>query len=64
MHANDPFNDHSSQSVRVNKLIGHATGELPGAQVIALITPPGGVNAPGTRALVTHIAAVIRRSRR
>ena len=30
MHANDPFNDHSSQSVVVTKLIGNATGERPG----------------------------------
>jgi uncharacterized membrane protein YdfJ with MMPL/SSD domain/pSer/pThr/pTyr-binding forkhead associated (FHA) protein len=60
LHANDPFNDPSSQSVRVNKLIGKATGELPGAQVIALITPPGGVNAPGTRATVAATAAAIR----
>jgi uncharacterized membrane protein YdfJ with MMPL/SSD domain/pSer/pThr/pTyr-binding forkhead associated (FHA) protein len=60
MHANDPFNDHSSQSVKVNKLIANATGQLPGVQVIALVTPTGGVNAPGTRALVTNIAATMR----
>jgi len=61
LHANDPFNDHSSQSVAVSNLIGKATGELPGAQVIALITPPGGVNAPGAHAMVEGVAADIRR---
>jgi uncharacterized membrane protein YdfJ with MMPL/SSD domain len=61
LHANDPFNDHSSQSVVVEKLIGNATGERPGPQVIALVTPPGGVGAPGSRALVASVAAAIRR---
>ena len=60
LHANNPFNDHSSQSVAVNKVIGNATGERPGAQVIALVTPPGGVSAPGSRALVASVAAEIR----
>jgi uncharacterized membrane protein YdfJ with MMPL/SSD domain len=60
LHADDPFNDHSSQSIAVNKLIGKATGELPGAQVIALVTPPGGVGAPGSRALVASVATEIR----
>jgi uncharacterized membrane protein YdfJ with MMPL/SSD domain len=60
MHANDPFNDHSSQSVVVNKLIAGATGERAGPQVIALVTPPGGVSAPGSRALVASVAAAIR----
>ena len=60
LHANDPFNDHSSQSVAVNKLIGNATGERPGPQVIALVTPPGGVGAPGSRALVASVAAQLR----
>src|SRR5207302_3166029 len=35
MHANDPFNDPGSQTVKVKKLIGQATGELPGAAIIA-----------------------------
>jgi uncharacterized membrane protein YdfJ with MMPL/SSD domain len=61
LHANDPFNDSSSQSVAVERLIGHATGERPGAQVIALVTPPGGVGAPGSRELVTRVAAELRR---
>jgi RND superfamily putative drug exporter len=56
LNANNPFNDHSSQSVRVENTIGRATGELPGVQVIALITPPGGVTAPGTRALVAQVS--------
>jgi RND superfamily putative drug exporter len=60
MHANDPFNDHTSQSVVVNKLIGDATGERSVPQVIALVTPPGGVSAPGSRALVASVAAAIR----
>jgi uncharacterized membrane protein YdfJ with MMPL/SSD domain len=60
MHANEPFNDHSSQSVVVNKLIANATGERAGPQVIALVTPPGGVSAAGSRALVTSVAASIR----
>ncbi|MGH2853687.1 MAG: MMPL family transporter, partial [Solirubrobacteraceae bacterium] len=60
MHANDPFNNHSSQSVVVNKLIGNATGERPGPQVIALVTPPAGVSAPGSRAMVAGVAAAIR----
>jgi uncharacterized membrane protein YdfJ with MMPL/SSD domain len=60
MHANDPFNDHSSQSVVVRKLIGSATGERPGPQVIALVAPPGGVSAPGSRALVGSVAAALR----
>jgi uncharacterized membrane protein YdfJ with MMPL/SSD domain len=60
LHANDPFNDHSSQSVAVERLIGHATGERPGPQVIALVTPPGGVGAPGSRALVARVAAELR----
>ncbi len=60
MHANDPFNDHSSQSVVVNRLIGNATGERPGPQVIALVTPPGGVSAPGAHAMVASVAAEIR----
>jgi RND superfamily putative drug exporter len=60
MHANDPFNDHSSQSVVVNKLISGATGERAGPQVIALVTPPGGVSAPGSRALVGSVAASLR----
>jgi uncharacterized membrane protein YdfJ with MMPL/SSD domain len=59
MHANDPFNDHSSQSVVVNRLIANATGERAGPQVIALVTPPGGVSAPGSRALVASVAAAI-----
>jgi uncharacterized membrane protein YdfJ with MMPL/SSD domain len=59
MHANDPFIDHSSQSVVVHRLIGDATGELPGPQVIALVAPPGGVGAPGSRALVQSVAAEI-----
>jgi uncharacterized membrane protein YdfJ with MMPL/SSD domain len=60
MHAENPFNDHSSQSVVVKRLIANATGELPGAQVIALITPPGGVGAPGSRAIVAGVTAAIR----
>jgi RND superfamily putative drug exporter len=60
MHANEPFNDHSSQSVVVNKLIANATGERAGPQVIALVTPPGGVSAAGSRALVGSVAAAIR----
>jgi uncharacterized membrane protein YdfJ with MMPL/SSD domain len=60
MHANDPFNDHSSQSVVVNKLIANATGERAGPQVIALVAPQGGVSAPGSRALVASVAAAIR----
>jgi RND superfamily putative drug exporter len=60
MHANEPFNDHSSQSVVVNKLIANATGERAGPQVIALVTPPAGVSAPGTRALVASVAAQLR----
>ena len=60
LHANDPFNDHSSQSVAVEKLIGNATGERAGPQVIALVTPPGGVGAPGSRALVASVAAQLR----
>jgi RND superfamily putative drug exporter len=60
MHANEPFNDHSSQSVVVNRTIAGATGERPGPQVIALVTPPGGVGAPGSRALVTSVAAALR----
>ena len=60
MHANDPFNDHSSQSIQVNRIIGHATGELAGPQVIALVKPPGGVNAPGTAALVGNVSAALR----
>jgi RND superfamily putative drug exporter len=61
MHANDPFNDSASQSVRVEKLIGSASHELPGVQVIALLTPPGGVDAPSTRATVESVAATMRR---
>jgi RND superfamily putative drug exporter len=60
LHANDPFNDHSSQSIAVKNLIANATGELPGAQVIALVTPPGGVSASGTRAMVENVAAELR----
>ena len=60
LHANNPFNNHSSQSVVVDKVIGNATGERPGAQVIALVTPPGGVGAPGSRALVASVAAELR----
>ncbi len=60
LHANNPFNNHSSQSVVVEKRIGDATGERPGPQVIALVTPPGGVGAPGSRALVTSVAAALR----
>ncbi len=60
LHANNPFNDHSSQSVVVDKVIGNATSERPGAQVIALVTPPGGVGAPGSRALVARVAAELR----
>jgi uncharacterized membrane protein YdfJ with MMPL/SSD domain len=59
MHANDPFNNHSSQSVLVNKLIGNATGERPGPQVIALVTLPAGVSAQGSRALVASVVASI-----
>ncbi len=60
MHANEPFNDHSSQSVVVNKLIASATGERAGPQVIALVTPPAGVSAPGSRALVASVTAQLR----
>jgi uncharacterized membrane protein YdfJ with MMPL/SSD domain len=60
MHANEPFNDHSSQSVVVNKLIAGATGERAGPQVIALVTPPAGVGAPGARALVASVTAQLR----
>jgi RND superfamily putative drug exporter len=61
MHANDPFNDPNSQTVKVKKLIGQATGELPGAAIIALVTPPGGVDAPGTKATVERVAGEIKR---
>ena len=61
MHANDPFNDASSQTVEVKNLIGRATGELPGAAIIALVTPPGGVDAPGTAATVHRIAREVER---
>ncbi|MGO9977005.1 MAG: MMPL family transporter [Solirubrobacteraceae bacterium] len=61
MHAHDPFDPSASQSVRVEKLIASGSGELPGVQVIALITPPGGFDAPGTRALVESVAAKMQR---
>jgi RND superfamily putative drug exporter len=60
MHANDPFNDPNSETVKVQKLIGQGTGELPGAAIIALVTPPGGVDAPGTRATVDRVAREIK----
>jgi uncharacterized membrane protein YdfJ with MMPL/SSD domain len=60
LHANNPFNKHSAQSVLVEKQIGEATGERPAPQVIALVTPPGGVGAPGARALVARVAAELR----
>jgi uncharacterized membrane protein YdfJ with MMPL/SSD domain len=60
LHANNPFNKHSSQSVVVETRIGDATGERPAPQVIALVTPPGGVGAPGSRALVASVAAELR----
>jgi uncharacterized membrane protein YdfJ with MMPL/SSD domain len=60
LHANNPFNKHSSESVVVEKRIGDATGERPAPQVIALVTPPGGVSAPGSRALVASVAAELR----
>jgi RND superfamily putative drug exporter len=61
MHANDPFNDPNSETVRVKELIGEGTGELPGAAIIALVTPPGGVDAGGARATVERIASEIKR---
>ena len=61
MHANDPFNDPNSETVRVKKLIGQGTGELPGAAIIALVTPPGGIAAPGARAVVERVAGEIKR---
>jgi uncharacterized membrane protein YdfJ with MMPL/SSD domain len=61
MHANDPFNDPSSQTVKVKKLIGRATGELPGAAIIALVSPPGGVGASGSAATVQRVAREIKR---
>jgi RND superfamily putative drug exporter len=61
MHANNPFNTSTSQSVQVTNLIGRATNRLPGAEVIALITPPGGFDAVGTRAEVEGVAAKMRR---
>jgi uncharacterized membrane protein YdfJ with MMPL/SSD domain len=61
MHANDPFNDPNSETVKVKKLIGQGTGELPGAAIIALVTPPGGVDAPGTMATVERVASEIKR---
>jgi uncharacterized membrane protein YdfJ with MMPL/SSD domain len=63
MHANDPFNDPSSQTVKVKNLIGRATGELPGASIIALVTPPGGFDAAGTKATVERVAGEIRRDK-
>jgi uncharacterized membrane protein YdfJ with MMPL/SSD domain len=60
MNADHPFSSSSSQTVRVQNTIADATGELPGPQVLALITPPGGVHAPGTPALVAQVAAELR----
>ena len=60
MNADHPFSASSSQTVRVQNTIAHATGELPGPQVLALITPPGGVHAAGTPALVAQVAAQLR----
>jgi uncharacterized membrane protein YdfJ with MMPL/SSD domain len=61
MNADHPFSSSNSQTVRVQNTIADATGELPGPQVLALITPPGGVHAPGTPALVAQVAAELRR---
>jgi uncharacterized membrane protein YdfJ with MMPL/SSD domain len=62
MHANNPFNSSSSQSVQVNNVIGKQSGNLPGAQVLALIRTPGGVNAPEARARVTSVAASLKQA--
>jgi len=63
MHANDPFNDPGSETVKVKKLIGRGTGELPGAAIVALVTPPGGMGAAGTKATVERVAGKIKRER-
>ncbi len=60
MNADHPFSSSSSQTVRVQNTIADATGQLPGPQVLALVTPPGGVRAPGAQALVTQVAAELR----
>jgi uncharacterized membrane protein YdfJ with MMPL/SSD domain len=60
MHANEPFNNSSSQSVVVNRLIAGATGERAIPQVVALVSTPGGVSAPGSRALVAKVATQLR----
>jgi uncharacterized membrane protein YdfJ with MMPL/SSD domain len=60
MNADHPFSSSSSQTVRVQNTIADATGQLPGPQVLALITPPGGIHAPGAQALVTQVAAELR----
>ncbi len=61
LNANDPFNDPSSETVKTNDRIAKATGQLPGAQVIALITPKGGFRAAETRKEVERVAREIRR---
>lgn len=63
MHANNPFNDPSSESVQVEHQLGAATGELPGAQVIALLPSPGGPGSAATRARVASVASVIKQER-
>ena len=48
---------------RAKNLIGQGTGELPGAAVVALVTPPGGFAAPGTKASVERVASEIKRDK-
>ncbi len=60
LHANDQFNDPGSQSVKVKNLIARATGQLPGVQIVALVTPPGGASGPSAQSTVEHVASQIQ----
>jgi uncharacterized membrane protein YdfJ with MMPL/SSD domain/pSer/pThr/pTyr-binding forkhead associated (FHA) protein len=61
LQAADPFNDSGAESVKTNERIAAATGEEPGAQMIALVTSGQTVGAATTRKQVKDLAAKIRK---
>jgi uncharacterized membrane protein YdfJ with MMPL/SSD domain/pSer/pThr/pTyr-binding forkhead associated (FHA) protein len=60
LHADDPFVDPSAESVRASERIASASGEEPGAQVVALIET-GPVDSAETRERVREVEAALGR---
>lgn len=52
----DPFEDPASQSVEGRMLLERASGEHPGAAVVAIVELPGDIDMPESRERVTELA--------